>query len=108
MGDQVREELNRLVLREIRDPRVGLATISRVEVSPDLQHARVYVSTLGADEDRDASVDALTHAAGFLRSKLASSLSLRRTPELHFELDRGAEHSFHISGLLGDVDHDPS
>jgi ribosome-binding factor A len=104
VGDQVRDELNRLLLRELRDPRVQMASVSRVEVSADLQHARVAVSALGSDEERDSSIAALRHAAGFLRSRLAKSLQLRATPALDFHLDRGAEHSLHISQLLEDLD----
>ena len=108
VGDVLREELNRLVLREIRDPRVGMATVSRVEMSADLRHARVYVSTLGSEEERVACVAALAHAGGFLRTRLASSLRLRYTPELLFELDRGAEQSLRIATLLKDIDAEPS
>ena len=106
VGDVLREELNRLLLRELRDPRIGMATISRVEVSPDLQHARVYVSALGDEDERLQSVRTLERAAGFLRRHLAKSLDLRRTPELRFLLDRGTDHSLRISEILGESDVD--
>jgi ribosome-binding factor A len=105
VGDLIRAELSELILRRVRDPRVRLATISEVRVTADLQHARVLVSVLGTDEDqRLETVEALRHARGFLRSELARRLKhLRVTPELQFELDRGAEHSQRITELLEDL-----
>lgn len=100
IGDQIRGELGTLLLREVRDPRVKLATVSRVQVSRDLGHARVLVSVLGSEEERSAAVSALNGAGGFLRRELAARLSLRVTPQLTFVLDRGAEHSLRISEIL--------
>lgn len=100
VGDLIRSELAELLRRQMHDPRVGLATVSRVEVSADLRHANVKVSVLGEPEEREEAVRALVHARGYLRRELAGRLSLRTTPELHFSLDRGAEHSQKISELL--------
>jgi len=104
IGDQVRAELALLLQREMRDPRVRLATVTRVEISADLSYATVGISALGSESERLATVEALTHARGFLRRELAHRLSLRTTPELRFRLDRGAEHSQHISDLLDQLD----
>ncbi len=100
IGDLLRSELASLVQRDMHDPRVRLVTITRVEVSPDLRHARVAVSALGEEAQRTAAVEALVHARGYLRRELAHRLSLRVTPELEFHLDRGAEQSQRISDLL--------
>ena len=101
IGDQLRAELADLLLREVKDPRVKLASVLAVEVSGDLRHAVVHVSVLGAEAERLATVEALTHARGFLRSEIARRLRhLRVSPELNFKLDRGAEHSQNISNLL--------
>jgi len=100
IADQIRAELATLLQRELRDPRVRLATISRVVVSADLGHARVGVSALGAEAERAAAVAGLESAKGFLRRELARRLSLRTTPELRFELDRGAEHGQRIAEIL--------
>ncbi len=109
VGDMLRAEINTLLLREVRDPRVKLATVARVEVSGDLRHARVAVSALGTEEEREACVAALVKARGFLRSKLASRLKrLRSTPELSFELDRAADHNLRISEILDEFANDPS
>jgi ribosome-binding factor A len=105
VADQIVRELNQLLLREVSDPRVRLATVSRVEVSGDLQHARALVSLLGSEEERGACLDALRGATGFLRSKLGRHLRLRVTPELQFEIDRGPEHSMKIAKILDELDH---
>jgi ribosome-binding factor A len=104
VGDLIRADLAELVRRgAVHDPRLKQASLIGfvgISVSPDLRHAVVQVSALGAEEDRAATVAALEHARGFLRSELARRLRLRVTPELHFELDRGAEHSQSIADLL--------
>lgn len=103
VGEIVRQVLAEALTREIRDPRVGLVTVTRVEVSGDLSHANVYVMA-GADEDeRLRALEGLRSAAGFLRSKVARALSTRTIPELHFELDRGLEHAARINAVLADL-----
>jgi ribosome-binding factor A len=105
VSDQLVRELNDLLLREVRDPRVRLATVSRIEVSADLHHARAFVSLLGSEDERAACLAALRGASGFLRTKLGSRLRLRVTPELAFEIDRGPEHSMKIAEILEGLDH---
>jgi ribosome-binding factor A len=100
VSDLVRAELSDLLLRSVHDPRVKLASVTQVEVTPDLRRALVKVSVLGDDTQRLEAIDGLRHARGFLRTELAHRLRLRVTPELVFELDRGAEHSQQISDLL--------
>jgi ribosome-binding factor A len=106
VDDVLRSELSSLILRELHDPRVRLATVSEVHVTPDLRRARVAVSVIGEEATREQAVAALRHAAGFLRKQLASRLRMRVVPELIFELDRGAEHSVHIASLLETLHHD--
>jgi len=84
----------------VRDPRIGYVTVTKVEVSADLGHARVWVSIMGTDEERARSLEGLGSAARFLRAQLARELVLRTTPELHFELDRGLEHAARIDDVL--------
>lgn len=99
--DLLRSEISRLILRDVSDPRVRLATVSEVRVSPDLKHASVKVSVLGEEEHRLESLEALRHASGYIRSRLAVNLKrMKAIPRLEFELDRGAEHSQRISDLL--------
>ena len=89
----------RLILREIKDPRLG-CSLTGVDVTSDLRRAVVRVSVLGEESQREEAVEALRHARGFLRTELAKRLRTRATPELVFELDRGAEHSQKITELL--------
>ena len=100
VSDLLRAELSDLILREIKDPRIRLVSLTGVEVTSDLRRAVVRVSALGDDDQREAAVEALRHARGFLRTELSHRLRTRVTPELVFELDRGAEHSQKISDLL--------
>jgi len=100
VGDLLRAELSDLMLRAVHDPRVKLASVTQVDVTPDLKRALVKVSVLGDDNQRLEAVEGLRHARGFLRTELARRLKLRVTPELVFELDRGAEQSQKISDLL--------
>ncbi len=101
IADLVRQHIATILLREVQDPRIRLASVSSVSMTPDLKRAHVRISTLGRDEERDEVIEALERAAGFLRRQLAVHLrGLRVSPELVFELDRGAEHSQHISDLL--------
>lgn len=100
VSDLLRAELADLLLREVHDPRVKLASVTEVAVTPDLRRAVVKISVLGDDEQRRETIEGLRHARGFLRKELAHRLRLRATPELVFELDRGAEHSQQISELL--------
>ena len=108
VDDLLRSELARILQRELRDPRVGMASITEVRVTGDLSYAEVRVSVLGEEEERQASIHALDRAKGFLRSALARNLRLRKTPELRFELDRGAEHAQNISDILEHLEyHEP-
>jgi ribosome-binding factor A len=100
MGDLVRAELSDLLLREVQDPRIKLVSLTSVEVTPDMRRAIVRVSALGDEAQRLGALEALRHARGFLRTELSRRLTTRVTPELVFELDRGAEHSQKISDLL--------
>jgi ribosome-binding factor A len=100
VSDVLRAELSDLLLREVHDPRVKLASVTAIEVTPDLRRAVVRISVLGSDEQRQEAIEGLRHARGFLRTELAHRLRTRATPELIFELDRGAEHSQRISDIL--------
>lgn len=116
VAEIVRQVLAEALAREVRDPRVGLVTLTRVEVSGDLSHAKVYVmvNELGNGENTgngenkgkgegERALEGLRSAAGFLRSRVAKALSTRTIPELHFELDRGLEHAARINAVLADL-----
>ena len=99
----IKEEISMLVQRQLKDPRLGFVTVTGVETSPDLKHARVYVSVLGPEEQWAASFKALESARGFIWSWLRRHLDLRATPELLFRPDRSMEHAAHIQSLLASL-----
>jgi ribosome-binding factor A len=84
----------------LKDPRIGFATVTGVEMSGDLHHARVYVSVLGSADAQQESLEGLTSAAGYVRRELSHRLRLRRTPELTFVLDHAAEENERLEALL--------
>ena len=105
VAEQLREEISSLMLREMKDPRVRLASISRVAVSPDLREARLMVSAIGEDEQRQAVLTAMRHAEGFLRARLGARLeNLHSIPHLHFELDESIAYSVRINSMLRDLE----
>lgn len=100
VADAIREAVADLVLREIKDPRVGMVTITQVRLSPDLRHARVYFSRLGDRAAREESLSGLRSAAGFLRTQVARRVRLRVAPELVFEIDENPEYAERMVRLL--------
>lgn len=103
MGEEIRRELAEILRESVRDPGLGLATVTRVEVSADLAHARVLVSFLGDDAAEARGLRALERAASYIRTELAHRLRARRTPELSFRADHGIAHSFRIQSELRDL-----
>jgi ribosome-binding factor A len=105
VGEQLREELSAMILTEMKDPRVRLASISRVRCSPDLREAWLWVSALGDDAERQSVVETLTRAEGFLRGQLGRRLeNLRSIPRLHFELDESIAYGVRVSTLLRNLE----
>ena len=99
LGDLIQRELSELVARELRDPRVGMITLTSVDVSPDLSHAKVFFTVLQKEHLEDASTG-LRRAAGFLRSQLAKRIKLYTTPELRFVYDESVERGDRLSRLI--------
>jgi ribosome-binding factor A len=100
LGEQIQRELSELIRLEVRDPRVKLVTVTEVEVSRDLSHAKVFVTSLHGEEAARQSIQALQHAAGFLRSRLAHDIKARTVPELHFVYDESVERGVKLSHLI--------
>lgn len=103
LNEQLRRELSELIQRRVRDPRVGHATITGVDVARDLGSARVFVRSQGSAEERAATLEGLQHAAPFLRTELGRVLHVRRVPELRFQPDRSLEHAQRIEQVLSEV-----
>jgi ribosome-binding factor A len=104
VDEAVRAVLSDVITRELKDPRVGFVTVTAVKTSPDLRHARVYVSVLGDEETREASLDGLQSAHGFLQRRLAGELRLKHTPTLAFAYDDTLERGMRLTELLDDRD----
>ena len=103
VADQIQRELAALIQREVKDPRLGMATVSAVEVSRDLSHAKVFVTILNGDEDQQEiteSVKALNNASGFLRSQLGQRMKLRIVPTLRFHFDDSLSRGNYLSNLI--------
>ena len=100
VDEAVRQVLSDAVTQDLKDPRVGFVTVTAVSTSPDLRHARVYVSVLGGDAEREASLDGLRSAHGFLQGRLASELRLKHTPTLDFRYDESIERGARLSELI--------
>jgi ribosome-binding factor A len=103
IGDQIREELSELLTRHVKDPGIGFITLTHVKVSPDLQVARVYYTTLGDDKARKETAKALDRAMPFLRRQIAGRLRLRRAPELAFQFDESIGRQQRIEELLEEI-----
>ena len=100
IAEQVQRELSDIIRLELKDPRVGMITITDVEVTPDNAHARVYFTLLGEASRVDEAATGLQHAAGYLRSQLAQRLKVRVVPQLHFEYDASVERGIRVSQLI--------
>jgi ribosome-binding factor A len=100
VDEAVREVLSAAIATELKDPRVGFVTVTDVKTSPDLSHARVYVSVLGDPERRETSMAGLESGRGYLQRRVAEELTLKRTPTLSFEYDDSVDRSLRIGELL--------
>jgi len=96
----IRHELQRLIQQEVKDPRIGFATVTDVETTPDLRHAKVFVSVMGTDDEAGTTMKTLHAARAFLRHALAERVTMRRVPELEFTRDKTLERAMRIDALL--------
>lgn len=103
IGDQMQRELALLIQREVKDPRLGLVTITAVDVSRDLSHAKVFITIMGKDDDEDAvkaNLKILNEASGFLRMQLGRAMKLRTVPQLHFNYDASVRRGVELASLI--------
>lgn len=101
LNEQVRREVSEILRTEVKDPRVGLVTVTEARVAPDLSFARIYVRPLGGEEEE--LFYGLQAATPYIRRELGKRLSVRHVPEIRFEADRALEHALHIEKLLSEV-----
>jgi ribosome-binding factor A len=103
VDEAVREVLGDAVSQDLKDPRVGFVTVTEVRTSPDLRHARVFVSVLGTADEQAATLEGLGSAHGILQARIARELRLKRTPALEFTLDDTAQRAARLEALIEDV-----
>jgi ribosome-binding factor A len=100
VNESIREVLGAAITTELKDPRIGFVTVTDVDTSPDLRAARVYVSVLGSEHERDEALAGLASAHGFLQSRIASEMRIKRTPTLTFHYDESVEQGVRLSRML--------
>ena len=100
VNEQLKRDISRILLEEVKDPRVGGVAVTRVSTAPDLTLARIFVHVQGDEAERKETMKGLRAATAFMRTALAQRIDLRRVPELRFELDRSLEHALRIERLL--------
>lgn len=103
VASAVREVVSASIVTELRDPRIRDVTVTRVEVSSDLRHAKVHVSIMGTDTQQRLALAGLQHAAGFLQQRIAARIQTRYTPRLRFVLDPGVKRSIEVARILKEV-----
>jgi len=99
----IRDVISELIMRRLKDPRIGFVSVVNVEVSRDLSLARIYVSVYGPEEDKEKTMEGLKSAQGLVRSEVSKVLGTRHVPEIQFVLDKGIEHSIKVSRLLSEI-----
>ena len=103
LGELLKQEISQIILREVKDPRIGFVSITKVEVSGDLKHAKVRVSVYGSEQEKAETMKGLQQAQGFIRKLIGARLTTYHTPEIIFRYDESIEHGVHISQLIKEV-----
>ena len=103
VAEAIREVVGMAIVTELQDPRIQNATVTYVEVSPDLRYGKVHVSVMGDEEKQKLCLHGLSSSAGFLQHRIAKRIDTRYTPRLSFVLDKGVKHSIEVSRLLGEL-----
>ncbi len=104
VAEQMKKELGDILTRKINDPRIGFVTVTDVEVTGDLQQAKIFISVLGDESKKQDTLIGLSKAKGFIRSEIGRRIRLRKTPELFFEFDEALAYGNHIDSILKDLE----
>lgn len=107
VAQEIRDEVALMIGRELKDPRIGFVTVTRVDLTPDLRYARVYVSVLGDEDQQNKTLKGLKQATGFVRREIGRRLRMRLTPELQFLFDKGLDATDRVARLLSEVNAAP-
>jgi len=97
---QIQQEVSLMISRDLKDRRVGFVTVTGVRLTPDLRHARIFISLMGSDSEKKESLEALNHAAGWVRRELGQRIRTKFLPEIVFQLDTSQEYGAHIDRLI--------
>ncbi|MBI5118095.1 30S ribosome-binding factor RbfA [Candidatus Poribacteria bacterium] len=103
LGELIKQEISEMMLREIKDPRIGFVSITSVDMTADLRHAKVFISVLGSESERKSSLAGLRSATGFIRRELGHRLRLKYTPEISITYDKSIEEGVRIVALIDSV-----
>lgn len=103
VGELLKEEISQIVLREMKDPRIGFVSITDVEVSGDLRHAKVFISVYGTEKEKEETLAGLQQAQGFVRKLVGERVKIHHTPEIIFRYDDSIENGVHISNIIKDL-----
>lgn len=104
----IKQEVSQMLMRGMKDPRIGFTTVTDVEVTGDLRQAKIYVSLFGSDKEKADTLQALKHARGHVRSELGKILNLRHVPEIDFDKDTSLDYSMHIESLINEIHQEPT
>jgi ribosome-binding factor A len=103
---QLRKEISKILLEDLKDPRIGFVTITRIELTGDLRYARIYFSILGDDKAKEESLKGIKSSIGFIRKLIAERIKLRYVPELYFKLDNSLEYSINLEKTFERIRHE--
>jgi len=106
VAEQMKKELGDILSRKVKDPRVGFVTVTDVQVTGDLQQARVFISVYGSESEKQETLIGLAKSKGFIRSEIGKRIRLRKTPEISFEVDEAIEYGNKIEKLIRDLNED--
>jgi ribosome-binding factor A len=106
IGDMIQREISSLILKGLKDPRIGFVTITGVDVTLDLRHAKIFITVIGEEESKVASLEGLRRAVPFIRRHLGRELRMKFAPDLHFEYDKSLEYGNRIENILKEINSD--
>lgn len=104
VSDLIKQQVSNIISNDLKDPRVGFVTVTSVDLSRDLRHAKVYISVMGSDEDRERTMEALNRASGFMRTSLGNKIRIRHIPELLFRYDDSYEYAARIAVVMKQIE----
>ena len=108
VAEQMKVELGDIIFQKVKDPRIGFVTVTDVEVTGDLQNATIYISVLGDESEKEATLKGLDKAKGFIRTEIGKRIRLRKTPEIEFKFDESIAYGSRIESLLTQVNTEPN